>query len=471
MNLSLVEKNDYYRLLVNATRSSLLFNREHTFNLRLQGWLERALLYADLSVWQRSTFNRMWTEANNNKAFPLYTEFHWLKSYKDFCGHVNIPFIPAPPVASNLYYQMMYDYQKKRSRREQSLLLTAELYQRHNEGWYTVFNTLTVSPECYTTIFPGGNLSDTVYFKRYIQSLKRLATRVTGLPDNQCFRYWTCGEISPNGRLHFHQILMFKDIPDSWKVDPNNRCNGGNKREIDALKPYWKFGFSSPCAIRTGVNDVYSRLGWSLPCNPKTGKIACMSLERVVNYVTGYLTKNIGGNKQWKIQIRIRKSQSLGKDFLQRMVNQLAPYTKNLPQLTRTLNHLLTPSCSLTIQTLKRLIRQNLTKQITSLQQDELFVNSTRRIMKRSMPLSMNLILLTRRFNLRNAGKPYRFPEVDRTHVFNLMCDYQDILQIAKRRNAEFADRIGSELELPRHYHALVSFPILARPSPHAICR
>ena len=70
---------------------------------------------------------------------------------------------------------------------------------------------------------------------------------------------------SQTGRLHMHVVWFFRDLPSSWKQDPNTGLRVPRRREIEGMKEEWHEGFSVPIAVRTGPRDVWSDLGWRWP--------------------------------------------------------------------------------------------------------------------------------------------------------------------------------------------------------------
>jgi len=94
--------------------------------------------------------------------------------------------------------------------------LAIELEQRNCEGWFIVFNTLTVSNYYLSKVF--GN-KDAKEFELYIRSLDRLFAKaaygsVRAAKDKEYHSYFAVVERgSETGRLHIHCIHIFKSLP------------------------------------------------------------------------------------------------------------------------------------------------------------------------------------------------------------------------------------------------------------------
>lgn len=216
---------------------------------------------------------------------------------------------------------------------ELSFRLTDEITERAAEGWYIVFQTLTVDQEGYPHVFSQGSQA----WRNYIQTVDRIiGAHVHGSvrkaakakADSPYHSYFAVVERGGlHGRHHIHVIHCFRDIPDSWKRDPNHGRAVAHKREIVGLKGFWKHGWAIPIACRFGIDDAFSQLGWIWPVK-RDGKVF-KPIERkpalaLARYVTKYIHKSYGSDKgdyQW----RTRLSRGCGLSKLRATIAQNTP--------------------------------------------------------------------------------------------------------------------------------------------------
>lgn len=190
-----------------------------------------------------------------------------------------------------------------------------EISQRSVDGWFIVFNTLTVNPQHYDAVFSKGSLC----WRDYIRDVERaVGTHLFGSvrkadhgrklsPFHSYFAVVERGGV--HGRLHIHVVHCFRDIPVRWQRDPN--CGRGvpKYRQIDAMRGFWRYGFSTPIACRFSDRDAFGRLGWRWPVEMKgTSFVPLMSKAPVALavYVVKYLQKSYDSEKggfQWRTRI------------------------------------------------------------------------------------------------------------------------------------------------------------------------
>ena len=198
---------------------------------------------------------------------------------------------------------------------------------RQNPDWYPVMDTLTIAPIHY------GNIRK-VLQENWQQYLTRVQEAVGKhiSDDYKQFRNtkkesYCCyaATVEKASRWHIHVIWLFKDMPDSWKRDPNTLSGPRpEKREIGQLKQYWPEGFSTPKAVRYHINDVWGQLGWRWPT--KGGKpIKAGSPGQVAAYIAKYITKD--QNRKGPVKWRTRATTNLG---LHRLATKIASLPTNL---------------------------------------------------------------------------------------------------------------------------------------------
>jgi hypothetical protein len=198
---------------------------------------------------------------------------------------------------------------KKNRAREWNYRLKEELHQAHKNGWFIIFNTLTVRPEEYRKVFADGKC-----WKNYIQRFDRLIDGV--------HRYFAVQERGSRGRLHLHAVHVCEKLPKGC-VDPNRGLIKPSKRELSPLKKLWPHGYSAPIAVRYGSNDAYSKRLWRWPCKEDGQPIDGNGIECVANYVTKYVTKTTElKDTKWKI----KATQNLG---LMMLIKKLKMLRKN----------------------------------------------------------------------------------------------------------------------------------------------
>jgi len=205
---------------------------------------------------------------------------------------------------------------------EMSWRLKEEIELRVSQGWYCVFNTLTVRNEDYTKVFETGSRLWAFYIRdidRIVGSLvhgsipKAAKLRVES-PYHTYFGVVERG--SRAGRLHIHVVHLMKEIPPSWKRDPNRGSAVPEKRIIDPLREFWPYGWSMPTAARFSGEDPFGRLGWRWPVKNKL-PITAKPPAALAFYLAKYITKSYAsdkGNEQW----RTRMSRGFGQQRIWR---------------------------------------------------------------------------------------------------------------------------------------------------------
>lgn len=195
--------------------------------------------------------------------------------------------------------------------------LDNELAVAIRDGWFVVFDTLTLSEFHEDAFFDCPTA-----FRDHVRSLGRsvnlVLERPAGHPYDDVFRYFAVPEYGKkNGRLHFHCIYLFKALP-AGCVDPNLGRRVRNYREIIALK-HWKWGFSAPIAARFS-GDAFSAAGWLWPVDKLGRPLETKPPIAIAKYVSKYVTKSFLERELWQKsnglqrsrQFRIRMTRSFG---------------------------------------------------------------------------------------------------------------------------------------------------------------
>ena len=232
----------------------------------------------------------------------------------------------------------------------------------HREGKYMVFNTLTVAPEHIETVFGKG--SKVFYY--CMRDITRAVGKTCGYTAAQSDKrgeelheYFGTVELGgETGHVHIHVLQILEELPEG-SVDPNiGRCP--THLEIDAMKSYWTYGWSSPRPMRYGHRDRFSREGWLWPLikNKKTlltKPLRAGKIEMVGNYIGKYINKQ-GIQGKWKT----RKTRNFGfKTLLSIMSKQSS---RELMQALRAPKRLLTPKGVPHWSILRALMKRSLIK-------------------------------------------------------------------------------------------------------------
>ncbi len=177
---------------------------------------------------------------------------------------------------SELWLQNVMDELKSNGARarlaEHKWRMIEEIEYRASQGWYIVFNTLTVSNGNYKTVFSKGSQSwrnyvhviDNAIGAEIYGSVRKAEAAKEDSPYHSYFAVVERG--GKSGRLHIHVIHCFREIPGSWKKDPNRSTFAPPvRRQIFPMKKIWQFGHSVPIACRFSDHDAFGRLGWCWP--------------------------------------------------------------------------------------------------------------------------------------------------------------------------------------------------------------
>jgi len=227
------------------------------------------------------------------------------------------------------YKKMLKSSCLKARKYELQSRLMYEMQQRVNEGWYIIFNTLTVNSFNIKNVFDNGSKG----FMKYVRKVDReVGRKIYGkfrdIPDNaEYHRYFGVVERgSETGRLHIHVIHMVKELPEGC-YDMNRGKQIPSNREISRFKKYWEYGFSSPIAVRFNSSDAYGKLGWRVPCKmEEDGNYSIVdngSVDKVVGYMSKYINKELEKEKGDEIPWRTRMTRGLGMKIVKKIVQSM----------------------------------------------------------------------------------------------------------------------------------------------------
>ena len=148
------------------------------------------------------------------------------------------------------------------------------LLDAKEKGWRCIMNTRTIAnhhltdelskKDMFTRI--DKNYRNLVIWKVKMQCAGGDWKKAKKIKTSDVCEYMGTLEIGKEGKEHFHEIWTFKDVPPEWLRDPNKGAGYGlrgspnpylkavndtnHKKEIDAFKGLWHYGWSSPQPIR-----------------------------------------------------------------------------------------------------------------------------------------------------------------------------------------------------------------------------
>src|SRR5499427_5962998 len=139
--------------------------------------------------------------------------------------------------------------------------------QAHADGWFIVFDTLTLADDRLEAFYDNPNA-----LRDYFRDIGRMVLAAEGRKANDshadCYQYFCGPEYrTANGRLHFHAVHFMRTLP-TGSVDPNFGRRVRNSRQLNSLQNTWPYGYSMPIAVRY-TQDAFSRSGWLWPVAAK----------------------------------------------------------------------------------------------------------------------------------------------------------------------------------------------------------
>lgn len=278
--------------------------------------------------------------------------------------------------------------------------LSLEVESRFYEGWFFIFNTLTVDQFSMDVVFPAKGVKSSAWTD-YIRLCDRFfgvaafgsvraATAARARGDEFHTYFSVVEQGSETGRLHIHVLHAFKSLPDNF-LDPNLFLTVPKNREIEAMRFYrkpvarctvdcshdvvrgccmvmtkvWPFGNVSPVAVRFSSVDGYARAGWRWPVKGKDGVYFDLPTKppcAIVSYMSKYLAKEILDKEPGCIW-RTRLSRRLGSQPILKSLDLMSvKHRLTLLSIPRLQQRLL--SVKLPRQLLKRLVLRSLPRPI-----------------------------------------------------------------------------------------------------------
>src|SRR3989440_450402 len=100
------------------------------------------------------------------------------------------------------------------------LLEKKKMRQAHADGWFIVFDTLTLADDRLEAFYDNPNaLRD--YFRDIVRMVLAAESRKANDSHDDCYQYFCVPEYgTANGRLHFQAVHFMRTLP-TGSVDPN----------------------------------------------------------------------------------------------------------------------------------------------------------------------------------------------------------------------------------------------------------
>src|SRR5205807_810390 len=112
--------------------------------------------------------------------------------------------------------------------------------QAHADGWFIVFDTLTLADDRLEAFYDNPNA-----LRDYFRDIGRMVLAAEGRKANDshadCYQYFCVPEYgTPNGRLHFHAVHFMRTLP-TCTAHPNCARRSPSRRQSttrQATSPY-----------------------------------------------------------------------------------------------------------------------------------------------------------------------------------------------------------------------------------------
>ena len=197
-------------------------------------------------------------------------------------------------------------------------------------GWYIIMDTLTIEqrfndrPE---QILGGDGWHR--YKQRWREKIRFASGHSRTDLQDEYIQYFGAVEFGENGdNPHVHVLWFCKNIPESWKKDPNYGLDIPHKREIDNAKDLWDYGWCTPVAVRSGYDDAWAKCGWTWNTDKHGIPITVTNSKGAGLYICKYMTKE--NTHKWRT--RTRMSRNLGMKNLKNAFKKVS--TKHLRPLS-----------------------------------------------------------------------------------------------------------------------------------------
>src|SRR5690554_7445866 len=131
--------------------------------------------------------------------------------------------------------------------------------QAHADGWFIVFDTLTLADDRLEAFYDDPNA-----VRDYFRDIGRMVLAAEGRKANDshadCYQYFCVPEYgTANGRLHFHAVHFMRTLP-TGRVDPTFGRRVRNRRQLNSLQNTWPYVYIMPIQVRS-TRNLFQVLG------------------------------------------------------------------------------------------------------------------------------------------------------------------------------------------------------------------
>lgn len=204
-------------------------------------------------------------------------------------------------------------------------------------NWFPFFVTLTVDPK---KINPRRLWQEEKGWQRYITKLARISAKECGvrnvenISNRDYIAYFAQLEHGKSGvHDHVHALIWFRNIPASWKMDPNYHLHedAATNRRCPPLESVWEWCIPDqrPAIYFWHADCPWQKMGHKTPVDEKTNQgLKLLAPEFTGSYLSKYMSKE---DKPWHHQAKA--THGIG---LERLTHHLKNMTtKELHQLAR----------------------------------------------------------------------------------------------------------------------------------------
>lgn len=209
--------------------------------------------------------------------------------------------------------------------------IAEESIQKHKEGWYPFFITLTVDPKIIDSkeMWQSGKK-----WQSLVRRLSKIASDELGHPPfwkktkeypyRSITDYMTYASVIEHGKSrehhHLHALIWLKQIPSRWKQCPNRNVINPKHRihnRCRELETYWDLGRCEVNYFRS-IGDIYEiKHNFVIPL--KDGEPMKVAPAHAAGaYITKYMQKD---HKEW--QHRMKATRNLGMNRLKKVIASL----------------------------------------------------------------------------------------------------------------------------------------------------
>lgn len=229
------------------------------------------------------------------------------------------------PEPEKFLLEFMKDKANKGRREERKQIIALEIIEKNYQGWYGVFNSLTVAEHCVNDVFGRNAKAWPEYLRKVDNGLRKAA----GLKHREFKRkdwHTFCAVIergtTGTKRLHIHVLHMFRVLPKGAR-DPNHGRSLPKYRELSCMKVYWQYGWSTPEMLRINSSDAYARAGYVWPVEKPKGastyrRMRASSPEKAAGYMAKYVVKPGKEKLLW----RTRATRNYGRVIIQEITER-----------------------------------------------------------------------------------------------------------------------------------------------------